>query len=57
MNRCQPQQIIIKANPANSGRVIDTTLQHLPPCQMVRYKPIPVPPPMNMPGCSLDKAY
>ena len=57
MNRCHQQQIIIKANPANSGRVIDTTLQQLPPCQMVRYKPIPVPPPMNMPGCSLDKAY
>lgn len=44
MNTCQPHNIIIKANPANKGRVIDTSMQHLKPCQIVRYKQIPLPP-------------
>ena len=26
---------------------IDTELLHLPGCQMIRYKPVPLPPPMN----------
>ena len=30
---------------------VDTTLQHLPPCQMIRYDPVPLPPPLDLPKC------
>ena len=33
------------------GRKIDTSLIHLPSCQMIRYKPVNLPPPMNMSSC------
>ena len=42
MNTCQPRQIIIRGNPSNMGRVVDTTPMHLRGCQMFRYTPIPV---------------
>jgi hypothetical protein len=44
MNTCQPNNIVIQPTPSNQGRVIDTSMQHLSPCQMVRYKPIPLAP-------------
>lgn len=31
---------------------IDTQLNHLPPCQMIRYEPIPLPPPLDLPSCA-----
>ena len=51
MNSCQPQQIIIKGNPSNMGRVIDTTPMHLRSSQMFRYTPIPLPQGIQMPRC------
>ena len=51
MNSCQPQQIIIKGNPSNMGRVIDTTPMHLRSSQMFRYTPIPLPQGIQMPKC------
>ena len=48
---CQPSQIQIQGNACNAPRTIDTTLLHLPPCQMIRYKPVPLPPPMNIQTC------
>jgi hypothetical protein len=53
MATCQPQQVVIRGNPANMGRVIDTTLYHLPPAQIARYVPIQVDPYMGgrMPRC------
>lgn len=30
---------------------IDTTALHLPTCQMISYKSVPLPPPMNRPHC------
>ena len=30
---------------------VDTTLKHLPPCQMIRYDPVPLPPPLDLPKC------
>ncbi len=50
-NNCQPQSIVIRGNPSNQGRVINTGLQHLPACQMFRYKPVPLPPPVNYYKC------
>ena len=47
----QPTTINIKQEPNRSARVIDTTLTHLPSCQMVEYKPIPKEPKMKMELC------
>jgi len=52
MTTCQPGEIVIRENPSNSGRVIDTTPLHLPSCQMVRYKPTPLPEPMEPVKCN-----
>ena len=52
MTTCQPQQIVIKGNPSNQGSVIDTTPQHLRSCQMFRYKPTPLPEPMEPVKCN-----
>ncbi|MEN8811317.1 MAG: hypothetical protein ABF272_08015 [Flavobacteriales bacterium] len=30
---------------------IDTKMRHLPPCQMIRYDPVPLPPPLDLPQC------
>ncbi len=51
MNSCQQKQIFIRGTPTTKARVIDTTPHHLPACQMIRYKPIPMPPSMRMPTC------
>ena len=51
INDCQPKQIKIMASPSNGARVIDTTLQHLPSCQMINYNPIPNPPTINLNRC------
>lgn len=51
MNSCQPQQIVIRGNPSNLGRVIDTTPMHLRGSQMFRYTPIPLPQGVQMPRC------
>ena len=34
-----------------NGQKIDTSLQHLQPCQMIRYHPIPLPPVQNYNSC------
>lgn len=30
---------------------INTNMKHLPPCQMISYRSVPLPPPMNSPHC------
>ena len=45
--------------PLNQGQVIhndktapiNTTAKHLPACQMISYRSVPLPPPMNLPKC------
>lgn len=53
MNTCKPQQVVIRGNPSNMGRVIDTTLYHLPTSQFARYSNIPLDPYLGgrMPHC------
>jgi hypothetical protein len=51
MNTCQQKKIYIRGTPTTKARVIDTTPAHLPSCQMIRYKPIPLPPALRMPQC------
>lgn len=51
MNTCQPKQIVIRGNPSNVGRVIDTTLYHLPSGQLARYVPTLIDPYMLNKQC------
>ena len=52
MNTCAPRQIIVRGNPSNMGRVINTTPMHLAPAQMFKYTPIQVDPYMlQRPRC------
>jgi hypothetical protein len=44
MNTCKPRQVVVRGNPSNMGRVIDTTLYHLPPAQFSRQIPIQIDP-------------
>ena len=48
---CQPKSITVPGNACGQNRTVDTKLVHLPPCQMIRYKPVPLPPPMNIESC------
>ena len=53
MATCQPQQVVIRGNPSNMGRVIDTTPLHLPQAQMYRMIPVQMDPYLGgkMPHC------
>ena len=48
---CQPKQIVIRGNPSNSGRVVDTTPLHLRESQMFRVTPVFLPPAYTQPRC------
>ncbi len=43
--------IVTKGNGCDGPEQVDTELLHLPSCQMIRYKPIPLPPPIKMETC------
>ena len=49
----QDQYIRTPASLCGPGLNIDTTLRHLPPCQMLRYIPTPVPPQLNLDYCPM----
>lgn len=51
MGNCQPKKIHIRGTPTTQARDIDTRLVHLSPCQMHRYKPVPLPPTIQYPRC------
>ena len=51
LTNCQPQQIQIQGNGCSQPRSLDTSMVHLPSCQMIRYKPVPLPPPMKLDNC------
>ena len=36
----------------NKTTEINTDMLHLPPCQMIRYKPTPMPKPLDIPDCN-----
>ena len=50
-DECQPKQLQVQGNGCNGPFIINTELQHLRPCQMIRYKPVPLPPPMRIQTC------
>lgn len=49
LNNCRPDNIIIDGPGCLQPREVDTTSIHLPSCNMFRYKPVPLPPPMDLP--------
>lgn len=44
-------QIKIPSQLSKSELIIDTTKDHLPPCQMINYDPVELPNPYDMPNC------
>lgn len=51
LNQCKPKTIPFQRDFCSPPTTLNTELLHLPPCQMVRYKPVPLPPPMNRGTC------
>ena len=49
---CRQNSISIQGSSPNTNRVIDTTPLHLQPCNMIRYKPVPLPQPLNISSCN-----
>lgn len=49
---CVSNKITLPAKGCEPSRELDTTLLHLPPCQMIHYKPVPLPQPIVVQGCS-----
>ena len=57
-NKFKPSEgnLTIKGNGCGKNdRTIDTSLVHLPTCQMIRYKPTPLPPAMDLSNCPAPK--
>ena len=50
-DECQPKSISVQEKACGKANDIDTRLVHLPSCQMIRYKPVPLPPPMDIQSC------
>lgn len=50
-NNCQRNNIVIEGNSSTHERVIDTRPVHLQNCQSIRYKPIPLPRPLDLNHC------
>jgi len=42
MTTCKPGPIHIPGDASQTERTVDTTMMHLPSCQMIRYKPVPI---------------
>ena len=52
LTNCAPKTINIPATACGEERTINTNMVHLPSCQMIRYKPIPLPDPMVITQCN-----
>lgn len=46
-----PTKDIPVGKQCNSKKTLNTKMHHLSPCQMIRYKPTPMPPPLKLPNC------
>ena len=53
---CEVKSINIPGNCSTVGRDIDTTMAHLPNCQTIRYKPVPLPAPIDLGHCPVTDA-
>ena len=53
----RPGQKIYNSHKKDQKKEVDTELVHLPTCQMVRYKPIPLPNPIQLESCNGNNAH
>ena len=51
LTNCAPSNINIPPTSCGQQRTINTEMVHLPSCQMIRYKPVPLPEPMVVNQC------
>ena len=51
LTNCPHKQINIPSTTCGQNRTLDTQMLHLPSCQMIRYKPTPLPDPMQVDNC------
>ena len=51
LNECKQKNIVIDGPGCNTPREVNTQPLHLPSCNLFRYKPIPLPPPLDLPSC------
>lgn len=51
LTNCPHPNINIPSTTCEADRSVNTTMRHLPSCQMIRYKPIPLPNPMVVNRC------
>ena len=51
MANCQPENIVINGENCGQKTVIDTTPLHLRSCNMIKYKPTPMPPKPDYSNC------
>tara|TARA_A100001388_G_C28474925_1_gene359547 strand:+ start:82 stop:534 length:453 start_codon:yes stop_codon:yes gene_type:complete len=51
LTNCPHKQINIPSTNCGKDRSLDTQMLHLPSCQMIRYKPTPLPDPMQVNNC------
>ena len=66
-NNCQPDNIVIDGPGCDPRKTVETSLVHLKPCNMFKYKPVPLPPALQLPACpgkqpsrcnyTMDKVY
>jgi len=54
-DNCQPDRIYVDGL-RNDTTSIDARKKHLAPCQMVRYRPIPIAPPVRLHGCPVTQS-
>tara|TARA_B100001057_G_scaffold432963_1_gene461463 strand:+ start:648 stop:1091 length:444 start_codon:yes stop_codon:yes gene_type:complete len=53
MASCNPGNITIRGDTCGQTREIDTSKLHLPSCNMIRYAPVSLPPPLNINNCGV----
>ena len=51
LTNCPSQNIKIPSTTCGNDRFVNTQMVHLPSCQMIRYKPVPLPEPMVVDYC------
>ena len=52
LTNCASREIQIPTTLTGENRSINTQMQHLPSCQMIRYKPVSLPDPMVINNCN-----
>ena len=52
LSECNKTPNVTVTGENGKTRTVNTQFSHLPPCQMIRYDPVPLPPPLKFQTCS-----